>query len=171
MAIIDEKGRLFGKVNLLDLVVVLVVVAGLGLVGNKFLGKPKSAAVVEKPLEVTFLLPAVRKATVDQIQPGVKVYESKSANRPLLGTVVAVRNEPARVVITGPEGKVGEVVSQDKVDLYMTLRGTGTSGELSVFMGGIEMKVGRGYDMISKYWAGTGTATLINENPAESKGQ
>ena len=35
---IDEKGRLFGKINIVDLIVILVIVIAAVVVGMKFLG-------------------------------------------------------------------------------------------------------------------------------------
>ena len=40
MKIIDEKGRLFGKINLIDLLVLVLVVAVVLAVGWKPLGPP-----------------------------------------------------------------------------------------------------------------------------------
>ena len=45
MKLIDEKGRLFGKVNLIDLLVVLLIVAVLAAVVWKLGGKKAAAAV------------------------------------------------------------------------------------------------------------------------------
>ena len=45
MKLIDEKGRLFGKINLIDLLVVLLIVAVLAAVVWKLGGKKAAAAV------------------------------------------------------------------------------------------------------------------------------
>ena len=45
MKLIDEKGRLFGKINLIDLLVVLLIVAVLAAVAWKLGGKKAAAAV------------------------------------------------------------------------------------------------------------------------------
>ena len=39
MKIIDEKGRLFGKINLIDLLVIVLVIAIIAAVGWKLVGK------------------------------------------------------------------------------------------------------------------------------------
>ena len=49
MKIIDEKGRLFGKINLIDLLVLVLVVAVVLAVGWKLVGK-KAAASIKKTL-------------------------------------------------------------------------------------------------------------------------
>ena len=45
MKLIDEKGRLFGKINLIDLLVVLLIVAVLAAVVWKLGGSRAAAAV------------------------------------------------------------------------------------------------------------------------------
>ncbi|MEG0754956.1 MAG: DUF4330 domain-containing protein, partial [Oscillospiraceae bacterium] len=38
MKVVDEKGKLFGKINIIDLLVIILVIAGLALVGWKVIG-------------------------------------------------------------------------------------------------------------------------------------
>ena len=54
MKIIDEKGRLFGKINLIDLLVLLLVVAVVLAVGWEVVGKKAAAAVSDNQHELTF---------------------------------------------------------------------------------------------------------------------
>ena len=54
MKIIDEKGRLFGKINLIDLLVIVLVVAVVVAVGWKVVGKKAAAAVSDNQHELTF---------------------------------------------------------------------------------------------------------------------
>lgn len=54
MKIVDEKGRLFGKINLIDLLVIVLVVAIVAAVGWKLVGKKAAAAVSDNQHELTF---------------------------------------------------------------------------------------------------------------------
>ena len=54
MKIIDEKGRLFGKINLIDLLVIVLVVAVVAAVGWKLVGKKAAASVSDNTHEMTF---------------------------------------------------------------------------------------------------------------------
>ena len=45
MKLIDEKGRLFGKINLIDLLVVILIVAVIAAVAWKLGGRKAAAAV------------------------------------------------------------------------------------------------------------------------------
>ena len=54
MKIVDEKGRLFGKINLIDLLVIVLIVAVVAAVGWKLVGKKAAAAVSDNQHELTF---------------------------------------------------------------------------------------------------------------------
>ena len=54
MKIVDEKGRLFGKINLIDLLVIVLVIAIVAAVGWKLVGKKAAAAVSDDQHELTF---------------------------------------------------------------------------------------------------------------------
>ena len=54
MKIIDEKGRLFGKINLIDLLVLVLVVAVVLAVGWKLVGRKAAASVSNNNHEITF---------------------------------------------------------------------------------------------------------------------
>ena len=56
MKIIDEKGRLFGKINLIDLLVLVLVVAVVLAVGWKLVGKKAAASVSNNNHEITFIV-------------------------------------------------------------------------------------------------------------------
>ena len=56
MKLIDEKGRLFGKVNLIDLLVVLLIVAVLAAVVWKLGGKKAAAAVTGADKKAVYIV-------------------------------------------------------------------------------------------------------------------
>ena len=51
--IIDEKGKLFGKVNLIDLIIIIVLILAAGILGFKFLS-PKVSTTGESIATVTY---------------------------------------------------------------------------------------------------------------------
>ena len=54
MKLIDEKGRLFGKVNLLDLLVILLLAAAVAALGWKLVGKKAAQTVSDTGCRVRF---------------------------------------------------------------------------------------------------------------------
>lgn len=163
MAIIDNKGRLFGKVNLLDLAVVLVVLAVAVRFGYQYINPtstlPEGKAQV---IEVTMLLPQVRQPTIDQMVLGSTVVESKTSN--VMGKIVEVKTQPAKV--SGPQG---EYESKFTMDAFVTIRGDAWITKNVTMLNGLEMWIGGGNFLVVNDWKGTGTTWQINENPPERK--
>ena len=91
MKLFDEKGKVFGKINVIDLLVILVIVAALIVVGIKAFGgkqaqpgaNPDSSAVGEAPetdprrLTYTVRVTAQRKEIAEQIAQFVNISEGK----------------------------------------------------------------------------------------------
>lgn len=164
MAILDDKGRLFGKINLLDLAVVLVVLAAVGYLGYGYMNPETTMPAGEdKKIQVTFMVPQVKQPTIDQLQVGTVVTESKTART--MGKIVAVKTVPAKV--TGP---AGEYESKFAFDHYVTVEGNGRVVPDGVTMlNGLEMWVGGQNFMVAGEWKGTGITWGIDKNPGAPK--
>ena len=121
---IDEKGRLFGKINIVDLLVILVILIGAAVVAVKFLGPGSTAAINPAKTHVTY------QVLVEGVQP--EVYENVQKHIPgtlmasgefLDGQVTAVTATPhaseASVSTTGDMLLVP--VDSDLLDLVFTI--------------------------------------------------
>ena len=73
--LIDEKGRLFSKVSIIDVVIVLMLIVSLVFVGFKVLGignaKDKLEGETVQTYENTFKINGVRQATIDALNKSV----------------------------------------------------------------------------------------------------
>ena len=91
MKIIDKEGKVFGRINIIDIAIILIVVALAVGVGYKlFVQKDASISAterVEKEAEVVFSFSAVPVGSEEAIQVGDKVYFD---NRKTDAEVVAV---------------------------------------------------------------------------------
>jgi len=164
VAIVDEKGRLFGKVNLLDLVVVLAILAVVGRFGYRnYMGKQVAPAGEDKQIEVTMKFAAIQQPTIDFVPVGTQIYDSKSGG--YLGKVVAVRSQPAIVFLLSEDGRMYETPSKERLDFYMVVAGRGRVSPNGVTLGDFEMKIGRTNYVKSPLWAGYGVTWNIDTNP------
>ncbi|MBR5586754.1 MAG: DUF4330 domain-containing protein, partial [Clostridia bacterium] len=71
---VDEKGRLFSKISIIDLVIVLLMVVAIAFVGVKILGlndKIGAINVKTETYQITFKVNNVRQATVDALEKSV----------------------------------------------------------------------------------------------------
>lgn len=163
MSILDGKGRLFGKVNLLDLVVLLAVLAVGGRFGyERWQGQQVAPTGMDVPMQLVIRFGAVAEPTLKWVKVGDKIYDSKS--KTYLGNVTAVRHEPAIVVTTADDGRTYEQLSKNRFDFYVTVSGNGRVSPTMVTMSGLEMKIGRTNYVVTDYWSGYGvTWDIITE--------
>lgn len=155
MAVLDNKGRLFGKFNLLDLAVVLVVLAVVARFGYQaYQGRQVAPVGNEREISVVMRFASVAEATTKWVKVGDEMYDSKS--RTYLGKVTAVRSEPALVVVTSEDGRSYEHLSKHRFDFYVTVTGPGRVSPNGVTMGGFEMVIGRTNYVRTALWSGYG---------------
>jgi hypothetical protein len=151
--LIDDKGRLFGFINVVDLaiIIILTVLAG-GLVyyrtgaGRRFLPKSQGGVV-----EATLVVSNVRTATVDAIQVGDMVMESKS-NLPL-GEIIWKEVKPAEIVAQGEDGRFYETTSQTRKDVWLKLSGQGAVSPNAITLGSSEIRIGTPINIKTRLYA------------------
>ncbi len=114
---IDKNGKLFGKINVIDLLVLVVLVAAILVVGLRFIG-PRGDAT--ETLEMKFYIEEVNDWVADKIQIGDTMYDG--TNSMTLGKVTAVEKgkaetwaitEDGRYVVAEREGFCSLVVTGD----------------------------------------------------------
>jgi hypothetical protein len=151
MAILDSKGRLFGKVSILDLgaaLVILLVVVGIFF----FPGTSGSVAQLSgtKPIEVDVIVRglSVRNPVALQNQFREEKKTKIIIRNQQYGQVdiKSVKELPSTVVVPQPDGSVkalpdprGNVYS---ADMLMTLGGQGTITKDGPVLGNIKIKIG-----------------------------
>ncbi len=125
--IIDEKGKLFGKINLVDLLVILVILVGiLGIFFTKTKLKEEKVLVNDSnmlisssqnldKLSVHLLAQEVRDVTRDAIVVGDSVYLAKTDK--LIGTITEVESKPAMRNVTADDGTVYRAEVPERYDV------------------------------------------------------
>jgi hypothetical protein len=114
---LDGRGRIFGKVNLVDVLVVLVVIALL-VFGVARIHGGSSTTV---PLGVTFRVQQVRKDTVDHLLQARGTLKDDSGT--VLGTVEKVTAQPSQEEVLSPlSGKLQVQKSPLFQDVDITVR-------------------------------------------------
>ena len=105
---IDEKGRLFGKLNIVDLLVILVVLVAVVVLGVKFLGKDGGGGINPGKTQVTYtvLVKGVEQEVYDNIQkyiPG----QLMASGEMLDGQVVSVEPRAHEQTVTVDTTEIG----------------------------------------------------------------
>ena len=130
MKIIDEKGRLFGKVNLIDLVVVLILVVAVAAVGMKLFGNKAVSAATSQQVTLTY-------EVVAQDVPHVADYCTAHVGGQLLSSGKLLDGS-----IT--DCQAVEVVEGDttRTDLYFTIEVNTAFSNSTYSVGSQEVRVG-----------------------------
>lgn len=117
-----KNGKLFGKINLFDLLVILLIVVLLFGIGYKFLVLDKEEAA--NTVEVTYELKieTVRDVTVNAFREDDTVYHYKLEEP--IGKVYAVTTFPAMDTLDTLTGETLSVPVEDRYDLVVTVKGT-----------------------------------------------
>jgi hypothetical protein len=146
MKLVDQKGRLFGKINLFDLLVILLVVAGLvGIVFRLLLPPVAESNLMTATYTVEML--EQDECFKTAYKAGDTLYEKGV----VLGTVTAVQVSPAKTQEILPDGTVQPVehVTTYDITLTVTTDQLHNSGGYHIgsqeFLAGTTHKISNGY--------------------------
>ena len=113
---IDEKGRLFGKINIIDLLVILVIAAALCFAVFRY------------------VLPDRNSGKAVQIEKGARVWDQ--GYDVVLGTVKSFEITPLMETVTDASGKTHLVENDWLVSVTLVLDAEGVPDEFGIRIGG-----------------------------------
>ena len=150
LGLLDKKGRIFGKISIVDLVIVLVLIGGGIWFAYARFGRDIGSEIAarEVPVEYTIIVAGVRPTTAEALQKGGKVFEFKTGAQ--IGTIKRVTTEPGDVWSMAMDGKWTRV--EGKVDAIVTVTATAREGEDLITINGVEARVGTSLGFTTK-WA------------------
>lgn len=143
----DEKGRLFGKINLVDLLIIVVVIIVAAVVGVKFLGGGESAINPSKThITYTVLVESVQPAVYENIQAVLEEGPSTlmASGELLDGQVTAVTAVPHEesVTVSTTANAVVLPVGRGLLDLTFTIEAN-VVNPITTELGTQEVRIGK----------------------------
>ncbi len=167
MKVIDEKGKLFGKINLIDLLVVLVILAVIVGVFWKLAGDEVSDAIApttKTTMEYEVLCTAVP-ADAALAAEAVSVGQQLMSNGGLLNaTVTACVVEPYITTNVDAEGNSVAVTDQARNNVRFTITAELASGDKTNSVGSQEVRIGKSHIVKTTEVEITGTVTKVAIN-------
>jgi hypothetical protein len=161
MKIIDEKGKLFGWVNVFDLFVVLVIIAGVFFVTSRLNFNETEVSTVEVDVDITFLIEDVRVETVDAMIIGDQMYEYDT--NLYFGEVIGFEYENHPVYIETESGNLIKAENPDRYDLYVKIRATAIEGPFNLSVATKRVVVGRHLTLLGRHSAVDGVIVRLEE--------
>ena len=160
MALIDGKGRLFGKINIVDLLIVLLIIVIVGGVYFVFFGGADKQVVETTKVVYDFEITNVNKDFVDAINSGDPIRDSTRGNE--LGTVISKTSKNATML--NEDLINGRYVIADvpnAYDVVITIEAKADITPANIIVGGVEVKVGKKFFIKGKGYANQGFVTKM----------
>lgn len=153
MKLIDDKGKIFGLINIIDLTVILLIL--LVAAGAYYkLNSDQGGIAAAKEIEFTVMVPCVRPKLAETVQVGDKMVAGDSYQAV---TVKSVEVKPAFGVYTSSDGSRVETTDPYLKDIFVVLEGKTVISGATINMGGQEIRVGREYYVKSLTYEHKGT--------------
>lgn len=144
---INKDGKLFGKISIVDIAVILIIVLiGVG-VYCRFAKQPEEIISMSEKIECTFLIENVRTYTVDALKKKGEMYDGTS--KELIGNITDVRVEDGKMHVNMADGSFKTAAPENRYNVYVTVE---FSGKIS----------DKGYYTAANKYLAVGTSAGIN---------
>ena len=120
--LLDEKGRLFGKISVVDIGVLLLIFALLGGIYYRYFAVDKNNSAAKfDTLEYTVVLAeGVRQQSVDAIEIGANIYDAKTDTP--MGKIVSKEVIPAVEQLTKADGTIVMAEKPERFNVRITIQ-------------------------------------------------
>lgn len=158
---IDEKGKLFGKISVIDLLVILVFIAAIVGCGYKFFGHNDTVKVSANDTFTAVLrIDAVKSFLPDVIEEGEAVYEKHGGK---IGTITDVRTEPYQGIVTDKDNKY--LTFENRYSVYVTLECKGRVNDKGFYSeGNCQLYDGGNLQLQSRLFTCDAVVDFVTEN-------
>lgn len=158
--IVDKNGRLFGKVNIIDIAVILVVIAVIAGVFVRFTGGAGKIVTATKKIQFDVEVEGVRDFTVDALNK--KGLVTNKRYDVVTGEITNVTTKDATHQSTKADGTLVNAPMQDRYTCMVTIVTDGKESDSGYFdTNNEEIAVGREYTIYSKFVSTTGIIRKI----------
>lgn len=133
--IIDEHGRVFGKISIIDvLVIVIVIMIGTGLYVKYNVLDITSKSAGTTTITYTANIYGVRDFTVNAIKVGDMLYDKNNSGGYTIGTITGVQVSAAKKTAETLDGKLvlGNYIGYDDVTITVASNGVTSEGRYLV---------------------------------------
>ena len=142
MKIIDSKGRLFGKLNVVDLLLLLLILVVLFVVVFKLFGTTVQQSIApEVEMTTTFRIRGAMPILLDELEKSDK--RLVNGNIYLDAEIIEVRGEPYVSQNWTADGRVVNATDPYKIDIVIVVKSMTNKGAATHKIGNQEVKSGR----------------------------
>ena len=137
---IDKNGKIGGKVNLIDLLILIVIIAVAAFVAHRFLVRDSAGLVKNDAVRLEFTATEVKKYTAAALKEGAPALDADENN--YLGSVLSYELGEAYEYIVDEHGDTVELNPFDSVSVVVTTETSGNLDGNGVVINGTRYAVG-----------------------------
>ena len=151
MKIIDSKGRLFGKVSLIDILVIIVIIGlGVGIFVRNFVLETTAANNPSVTLTYRGKISSVNDLLLDNFHVGDDIFDNSYND--YYGTITKIEIVPAEEWKETANGDYIKVKTPNRSDVYLTIEAEGMISDGRYLIGRMyELEPNYKFYMYSKY--------------------
>ncbi|NLM27756.1 MAG: DUF4330 domain-containing protein [Clostridiaceae bacterium] len=160
MKVLDEKGKLFGLINIIDLAVILIVlllVAGAIWYINR--DKPSDTANM-KDYIVTIKCPGYDDDVLNAMHIGDKLYYAGGF---IDAEIIEINSEPAEIDVYTSDGRIVVQQHPKLKDIYVKVRVSDSLDDPMIFIGQLHATVGKEMVLKTRYVEIPAVITAVEE--------
>ncbi len=147
--IIDEKGKIFGKINIIDLIIIVFIILTLLGTYYKFNMAGTKKGIDYNTIEYEVEIKDIRTPSVEAISEGSEVFDDETGNK--IGQVVTKIVKSSEGLILKQDGTYEQSKVPDRYDLKLVIESEGFEDDYGFFVGGKkEIKRGSGLKLRSR---------------------
>lgn len=137
---IDKNGKIGGKINLIDLLIIIVLVAVVVFVSYRFLIQDDAGIVNPETVTLQFTSAETKNFVTDRLETGVNVLDLEENNS--MGTVTNIEIGEAYAYVVTDDGETVQRNAPDCSSVIITTKTNGTLDGNGVVIGGARYAVG-----------------------------
>ena len=150
---LDKNGRLFGKINLIDFIIILVFIALLAFVGLRIVSSQRAADSL-KTIRISFFSEEVPNFVLDYTIPGSLVKDN--THQVVIGVLESFEIGAPLAYITDIDGVVRMVSREGYSSVSLSVLATAEIGPFGATIDGVLYSVGQTLVVFSghaRFWA------------------
>lgn len=130
---INKDGKLFGKISIVDIAVVLIIIVlGFGIY-SRFAGQSNVVTSSSEKIECTFIVKNVRDYTVDALMKKGTLYDK--VTKEVIGEITEVKATEGMQRINISDGSYVEAAPEEKYNVYITVEFSGKISDNGFYTG------------------------------------
>lgn len=164
--LMDKKGKLFGKISIVDILIVLAVIVCIAGVYARFVAQPERVQIETKTFTYKVLVREIREMSVEGLEQsvGTTFLLNEKGRSDVLGTLIDVESRHYSEPIVKNDGTIVMAEMPSKYEVVLTMELDGIVNDSGYYTTDYK-SIGVGADLLmtNKYISTSGKITEIVE--------